>query len=376
MLKVLHFYKTYYPDSFGGIEQVIFQLCEGGIEYDIHSDVLSLSPRGHIENQPIGSHMTHCEPVTFELGSTPFSFAAINRFKELAKQADIIHYHFPFPFMDMVHFITGIKKPTVVSYHSDIVKQKILLKLYTPLMNSFLANVDHIVAASPNYVATSPILQKYIKKVSVIPYGLDRKSYPRVNQDSLDAWQTKIGGPFYLFIGAFRYYKGLHILIEAMMGAPYPVVLVGAGPMEDKLKQQVKKIGLTNIHFLGALSDMDKAALLRLCYGVVFPSHLRSEAFGISLLEGAMSQKPLISSEIGTGTSYINIHNETGLVVPPSDACALRAAMDKLWNEPELAKRFGLNASARFESMFTSSQMIKKYSEIYESLLLQSSHQP
>ncbi len=369
MLKVLHFYKTYYPDSFGGIEQVIFQLSEGGVEHGIHSDVLSLSPRGHIENQPLGSHMTHCEPVTFELGSTPFSVAAIKRFKELAKQADIIHYHFPFPFMDMVHFISGTKKPTVVSYHSDIVKQKTLLKLYTPLMDCFLSKVDHIVAASPNYVATSPTLQKFIDKVSVIPYGLDKKSYPPVTQEGMDAWQAKIGGPFFLFIGAFRYYKGLHILIEAAMGAPYPIVIVGAGPIEDELKQQAKRLGLTNIHFLGALPDVDKVVLLKLCYGIVFPSHLRSEAFGISLLEGAMMEKPLISSEIGTGTTFININNETGLVVPPSDASALRAAMDKLWNEPELAKQFGKNASVRFEAIFTSEQMVEKYSKIYKSLL-------
>ncbi len=369
MLKVLHFYKTYYPDSFGGIEQVIFQLSEGGVEHGIHCDVLSLSPRGHIANRPLGSHMTHCEPITFELGSTPFSFAAIKRFKVLAEQADIIHYHFPFPFMDMVHFLSGTRKPTVVSYHSDIVKQKTLLKLYTPLMEYFLGKVDHIIAASPNYVSTSPTLQKFIDKVSVIPYGLDKKSYPAVSEESMAAWKAKIGGPFFLFIGAFRYYKGLHILIEAAMGAPYPIVIVGAGPIEDELKQQAKKLGLTNIHFLGALPDTDKVVLLELCYGIVFPSHLRSEAFGISLLEGAMSQKPLISSEIGTGTTFINIHNETGLVVPPSDASALRAAMDKLWREPELAKQFGINASARFDSMFTSEQMVEKYSKIYKKLL-------
>lgn len=369
MLKVLHFYKTYYPDSFGGIEQVIFQLCEGVAAFDIHSDVLSLSPRGHIENRPLGAHMTHCEPVTFELGSTPFSFAAIKRFKELALQADIIHYHFPFPFMDMVHFLSGTRKPTVVSYHSDIVKQKTLLKLYTPLMDYFLSKVDCIVAASPNYVMTSPTLQKFSDKVSVIPYGLDRNSYPAVSAEGLAAWQAKIDGPFYLFIGAFRYYKGLHILLEAAVGAPYPIVIVGAGPIEDELRQQAKKLGLTNVHFLGALPDTDKVVLLQLCLGIVFPSHLRSEAFGISLLEGAMSQKPMISSEIGTGTTFINIHNETGLVVPPSDATALRAAMDKLWLEPLLAKAFGLNAGARFEAMFTSGQMVEKYREMYNKLL-------
>ncbi|MFW5394229.1 glycosyltransferase, partial [Yersinia sp. 2544 StPb PI] len=128
----LHFYKTYYPDSFGGIEQVIFQLCEGGASKGIDSTVLSLSKLGGIINKKIGTHTVYCSPVNFEAASTPFSFQAIKDFKKLAQKADIIHYHFPFPFMDMVHFISGINKPTVVSYHSDIVKQKNILKIYTP----------------------------------------------------------------------------------------------------------------------------------------------------------------------------------------------------------------------------------------------------
>ncbi|HEN3651956.1 TPA: glycosyltransferase, partial [Yersinia enterocolitica] len=118
MIKVLHFYKTYYPDSFGGIEQVIFQLCEGGASKGIDSTVLSLSKRSGIINKKIGTHTVYCSPVNFEAASTPFSFQAIKDFKKLAQQSDIIHYHFPFPFMDMVHFISGINKPTVVSYHS------------------------------------------------------------------------------------------------------------------------------------------------------------------------------------------------------------------------------------------------------------------
>jgi len=108
--------------------------------------------------------------------------------------------------------------------------------------------------------------------------------------------------------------------------------------------QSLEETGLSNIHFLGFLPDEDKVALLTLCYAVLFPSHLRSEAFGISLLEGAMYGKPLISSEIGTGTSFINIANETGFVVPPSDPLALRQAMQTLWQNPEMASEMGRKA--------------------------------
>ncbi|CAK8737809.1 hypothetical protein SODG_001538 [Sodalis praecaptivus] len=127
-------------------------------------------------------------------------------------------------------------KPTVVTYHSDIVKQKFILRMYTPLMRHFLGDVDRIVASSPNYVATSPILQRYLAKVSVIPFGLDRASYPPADKAREAQWRNRFGERFFLFIGAFRYYKGLHTLIEAARSAPYPIVLIGVGPMEAELK--------------------------------------------------------------------------------------------------------------------------------------------
>ncbi|HEN3623969.1 TPA: glycosyltransferase family 4 protein [Yersinia enterocolitica] len=368
-MKVLHFYKTYYPDSFGGIEQVIFQLCEGGASKGIDSTVLSLSKRSGIINKKIGTHTVYCSPVNFEVASTPFSFQAIKDFKKLAQQSDIIHYHFPFPFMDMVHFISGINKPTVVSYHSDIVKQKNILKIYTPLMNLFLGSVSRIVAASPNYVATSATLKKFSRKVSVIPYGLDEDSYPTPLPERIDFWKSKFGTRFFLFIGAFRYYKGLHILIEAAKNSSYPIVIVGAGPIESELKKQAEKLDIQNIYFLGAVSDEDKASLLSLCYAVVFPSNLRSEAFGITLLEGAMYGKPLISSEIGTGTTFINIDQQTGLVVPPSDPVALRTAMDQLWDDIELSERFGRNARNRYLENFTSEKMVSSYIDLYNEII-------
>ncbi|ELI7923212.1 glycosyltransferase family 4 protein [Yersinia enterocolitica] len=368
-MKVLHFYKTYYPDSFGGVEQVIFQLCEGGKNRGIDSTVLSLSKRGSIINKKIGTHTVYCSPVNFEAASTPFSFQAIKDFKKLAQQSDIIHYHFPFPFMDMVHFISGINKPTVVSYHSDIVKQKNILKIYTPLMNLFLGSVSRIVAASPNYVATSATLKKFSRKVSVIPYGLDEDSYPTPLSERIDFWKSKFGTRFFLFIGAFRYYKGLHILIEAAKNSSYPIVIVGAGPIESELKKQTEKLDIQNIYFLGAVSDEDKASLLSLCYAVVFPSHLRSEAFGITLLEGAMYGKPLISSEIGTGTTFINIDQQTGLVVPPSDPVALRTAMDQLWDDIELSEKFGRNARNRYLENFTSEKMVSSYIDLYNEII-------
>lgn len=364
-MRVLHFYKTSFPDTMGGIEQVINQIARGAIKHSVQSDVLSLTSNRVARTIEIDGYLAHRARLDFQFASTGFSASVFWRFSQLAKQADVIHYHFPWPFMDMVHFATRLKKPTVVTYHSDIIKQRHLLKLYRPLKNKFLASVDRIVATSPNYIKTSDVLNKFSSKISVIPIGLDKATYTKPTPERLKYWQGRFNSKFFLFVGVLRYYKGLHILVEAAHGTDYPVVIVGAGPIEVELKAQAARLGLRNIHFLGQLSDEDKVALLTLCYGVLFPSHLRSEAFGISLLEGAMYGKPMISSEIGTGTTFINIADETGLVVPPSDPKALRQAMRYMWEHPEQVERMGQRAELRYWKHFTADQMVKSYVELY-----------
>ncbi len=369
-MRVLHFYKTYYPDSVGGVEQFIRQLCKGTAEYGMVNEVLTLT-RHHKKDSSIEfeGHVVHQVAMDFEIASTRFSVRAIAKLAELARQCDIIHYHFPWPFMDLAHFLARVKKPSVVTYHSDIIRQQALLKFYRPLKRCFLKSVDCIAATSPNYFSTSHVLEHYKDKVTVIPIGLDKGIYPQPETERVLKWQQRFPKPFFLFVGVLRYYKGLHILLEAVKGTDYPVVIVGAGPIEQELKRHAQDLGLSNVIFLGAIAEEDKVALLQLCFAVAFPSHLRSEAFGISLLEGAMYGKPMISSEIGTGTSYINIHGETGLVVPPGDASAFRTAMRSLWENPDLASEMGKRAEARYWALFTASKMAESYAALYRRLL-------
>ena len=353
----------------GGIEQVIHQLATGSVKLGLKVDILSLSRNAYLSKIEMNGYWIHYVPLNFEIASTGVSVRAFWRFYQLAKQADIIHYHFPWPYMDVLHFLLRIRKPTVLTYHSDIIRQRTLNRLYRPLKNLFLKSMNQIVATSPNYITSSTVLAKYKDRVKVIPIGLDRANYPDVDLDRLQFWRDKIGPKFFLFVGVIRYYKGLHILLEAMKGVDYPLVIVGAGPIEQELHEQANKLGVHNIHFLGYQSDQDKVALLTLSYAVVFPSHLRSEAFGVSLLEGAMYGKPLISSEIGTGTTYVNIADETGLVVPPSDPKALRQAMTYLWENPEQAAEMGKCAERRYWQLFTADKMVSTYLELYNNLV-------
>lgn len=366
-MHILHFYKRAAPYSVGGVERIIDELASGAAKMGHAVDVLTV---GDVhDTREINGYKVHCCPTLMEAASTPVSLGAIAKFRELSRRADVINYHYPWPFMDVAHFLSAVRSPTVVTYHSDIVRQRFAETAYAPLRQMFFNSVDAIVATSPNYRATSVTLQRYSEQTEVIPLGISDATASAPSPDALNRWRTRIGERFFLFVGVLRYYKGLHLLLDAAQGTGIPIVIAGSGPTEASLRKQAQSLTADNIHIVGQVSEADKAALLSLCCGVVFPSHLRSEAFGVTLLEGAMHGKPLISSEIGTGTSYVNIHDETGLVVVANDAIALRSALQRLWNDTSAAEAMGRRARARYEKLFTGRLMSGAYLGLYERLV-------
>jgi len=367
-MRILHFFKTYWPDTFGGVERSIAAICCGAEKHGFRSTVLSLSARPEANTVLFNGHFSYKAKLDFEFASTGFSRSVFRRFKELSRQADIIHFHFPWPLMDVIHLTSSHGKPSIVTYHSDVVKQRLLSHLYRPLMFRFLHSMDGIVATSPNYLQSSPVLRKFRSKVKVIPIGLDEAAYPAANNLRLQDWRAKLPLRFLVFIGVFRYYKGMHVLMDAAEKSGIHVVLIGNSGTEQ-YSEQAKRRKIDNMHFLGSLPDVDKMAILELSSGLVFPSHLRSEAFGLSLVEAAMRGKPMISCEIGTGTSYVNIDGLTGIVIPPSDKDALAAAMTRLLEDDALAKELGRNARERYLTNFTSDRMASSYAGLYRSIL-------
>ncbi|HET8685809.1 MAG TPA: glycosyltransferase family 4 protein, partial [Methanosarcina sp.] len=357
-MRVLHIYKTYYPETYGGVENVILQVAEGARKYGVECKVLTVSQSANPEIIKIHNHEVVRAKTNFRLSSAALSFDFFRKFTQLSEEADLLHYHFPWPLMDMAHLGLRIKKPSVVSYHLDITKQKFLLPFYRPLQNAFLSSVDRITVSSENYMRHSPVLMHFRDKVNVIPLGIDPSSYPKPDSQRIEKWRKQLPARFFLFVGVFRYYKGLHYLLEAAKQVDCPLVLVGAGPEEETLKTYARENNLQHVHFLGSLDDADKMALLELCSAFVFPSHLRSESFGISLLEASMHAKPMISCEMGSGTTFVNLHGQTGLAVPPADPNALAGAMRLLWDDPALAEHYGKNALERFMKLFLGETMV------------------
>ena len=369
-MKVLHVYRTYFPDTQGGVEEVIRQICLNSRAFGIESRIFTVSadPQPKVVSSIEGDIVR--AKRNFEIASTGFSLQAFAEFKRQAQWADIVHYHFPWPFADLLHSTLPKGKKSVVTYHSDIVRQKVLSWLYRPLMKRFLSSVDRIVATSPNYLASSEVLHRYQQKLSVIPIGLSESSYANLEADSacLQQVENQYGTGYFFFVGILRYYKGLHLLLEAMHGMPFKLIVAGTGPAELELKQQAQQLGLDNVEFTGFVSDEEKAVLMVHAKAVILPSHLRSEAFGVTLVEAAMFGKAMISTEVGTGTSYINLHGQTGLVVEAGSVQSLQAAMQRLNSDHALCTKFAEQARQRYESLFNGEKMGEAYSHLYAQL--------
>lgn len=367
-MRVLHVYRTYVSETQGGLEETIRQICQNTLPRGVQSRVLTLGQNAKPAILEREEARVYQYPCNLELASCGMSVSALRDFRNVARWADLVHYHFPWPFGDVLHFVGRLKKPSIVTYHSDIVRQRGLLALYGPLMHRFLERADVIVATSPNYAASSDVLGRYAHKVEIIPIGLDDRTHPGVNEREIAAMRSRVGESFFLFIGMLRYYKGLHTLLDAARHAPVSVVIAGRGPLERELKRRASDLGLANVAFLGAVNDHEKVALIKLARAIVFPSCLRSEAFGLTLVEGALYGKPLISTEIGTGTSYVNADGRTGFVVPPGDADRLRQAMLRLHGDDALAQAMGRTARARYQRLFTGRAMGERYAELYRRL--------
>lgn len=368
-MKVIHVYKTFLPDTYGGIQQAIHSLATHTQPLGVENRVLTLThdePR--TDRDPSGYTITRYKCDLY-LASTGFSWKFLTQFKKEVDWADIVHMHFPWPFADLCYELCRIRKPTVLSYHSDIVKQVTLNKLYQPLLNRYLSHVDVICAASPGILDSSPVLKKFKHKSRLVTYGIQKAERLSNDDPNVLDWRSRFGSKFFLFLGALRYYKGLHVLIDALKSRDYPVVIAGHGTEGEALRAQVAAAGLKNLYFLPIISSEKKASLMRAAYGFVLPSHLSSEAFGIVLAEASQQGTPMISCELGTGTSYVNQHQRTGLVVPPSNPEALGAALDIFWQNPDKVRVWGEAALRHFNDHFKAEVMAREYTSIYHSLL-------
>ena len=372
-MNILHVYRTYFPDPPGGVQQAMRHIALATQALGCSHRFFVLSPRPDpVRVQwPEGEvHRAYAwaAPASCDLG-TPSAF---RDFRRLARASDIVFFHHPWPFADLLQPWAPADRPRVLLYHSDIVRQRFLGRMYQPLLRQHLRRMDAIVTTSAAYARSSaPLSAPALRdRIRVIPLGLHE---PACEMDADQRIFTRLGlrsdAPFFLFMGVLRYYKGLDFLLAAAPHVGIPIVIAGAGPEGDRLRARAQAEGLNHVHFAGAVTEAEKTSLLQSCFALVLPSHLRSEAFGMVLVEAAMHGKPMVSCEISSGTSFVNAHTETGYVVPPANPQALAQALRALEGDPEHTRILGRQARQRFEEHFSGVALGAAYRQLFTDVL-------
>jgi glycosyltransferase involved in cell wall biosynthesis len=370
-MRILQIYKDYYP-VLGGIENHMRELSEGLVRRGHDVTVLVTSQTGQtLIEHPLPGLTVIKAARRFHAASTPLSPAMLQIARGL--HVDVAHLQFPYPPGDLVYRALPGRPPLIVTYQSDIVRQRAMLRVYRPLLEQTLRHAARIIASSPNYIASSPVLRRYAGKCVAVPLGIDPARFAHADAAQVAALRARYspdGMPLLLFVGRLRYYKGLHVLLDALPHVQARLLIAGTGPEHDRLVAQAARLGVAGrVCFSGDVADADLPALYHAADVFVLPAHLRAEAFGMVLLEALASGLPCVSTELGTGTSFVNNHGETGIVVPPSDPAALARALNILIANPALRRHFGENGRRRVAELFDRERMVAHVEQIYREVV-------
>ena len=366
-MRVVHLFKDYFPPTTGGIEQHMQLLCRGlAASMDVTVLVPSHSFAKRVET--IDGVVVVRVPEFGRYAAVPFCPTMPGELARL--KPDIVHLHFPNPMGDVSYLFSG-KAPLVISYHADVIRQRRFLPLYKPLLNAVFRRAQRILAASDEYVASSPVLTQYKDRCTVVPYGVDLKAFELTDTERLVVEQRRAaaGEGTVLFVGVLRPYKGVDVLLRAMARVKAKLVVVGRGPNRLELSSTAARLGLSNrVSFLGEVSDSERRILLHSCDVFVLPSIDRREAFGLAQLEAMACGRPVIATDL-PGVRSVNLNQVTGLIVPPNDSDALAAALQRLLGDERLRQTLGNAAKRRAELEFSSDRMVRRVQQVYEEVL-------
>jgi glycosyltransferase involved in cell wall biosynthesis len=371
-MRILHIYKDYFP-VLGGIENHVRILAEAQAARGHDVTVLVANPARRTTIETLNGVRVIKAARWATVASTPISPAL---FWHTARQhADVAHLHFPHPPGEVANWLFHPARRTVISYHSDVVRQAGILRFYKPLMRRVLHRADAILCGSPP-MKNSAYLQAHQRKLQLVPYGipLDRfLAEPSAAEiDRARARYPIVTSPrsTLLFVGRLRYYKGLNVLIDALPDIDAQLLVVGIGPMMDEWQAQARSRGVADrVAWLGEVSDDDLPALYHQSDLFVLPSTHSSETFAFVQVEAMASGVPTVCTELGTGTSYVTQHEQTGLVVPPNDPRALAAGINRLLADPAWRKSLGAAARGRAQTEFSVERMIDRVLGVYQTLI-------
>ena len=364
-MKVVHAAK-FYPPVPGGMEAFVQTLAEGTArEWDsvvVAAHTASRSQEDHVDGVRV--LRAGALGVAASVPLCPSLPLALWR-----ERADCIVLHEPNPIAGISVFLHTPAARLIIWHHSDLVRPWWAIPTYGRLQRALYRRADCVIVSNPVLAERSPLV-RCARRVAVIPHGVDLPRYASLTNDQLALayrLRTDLHGPRFLFVGRFVYYKGIDVLIDAMAQCAGTLILVGDGPLQNQLRQQVARLHLeSRVVFAGSVPDAELPAYYHASDVFVLPSVAESETYGLVQIEAMASGVPVISTNLPTGVPWVNQDRITGLVVPPRDVAALAQALNTLGVNASLCRTFGENGRRRAETVFSRADTVRTFRRLVE----------
>jgi rhamnosyl/mannosyltransferase len=298
--------------------------------------------------------------------------------QELADgRSNLLHVHAPNPWADLAALGAGREVPVVMTWHSDIVRQRNLMKIYRQVQRRAIERADRIIVFTPMHLDSSTQLRVpgVDAKVRIVPIGINFEHLDTTPIDDAFAEELRSrvdGRRLIATVGRHVYYKGYRqlLLAVARMKEPSVLAMVGDGPLSAELQRQALETGIADrVLFLGEVTPSRLVTILRRCDVFTLPSIEPSEAFGIASAEAMAMGKPTVVCRLGNGVDFLNRDGVTSLVVPPMDIDALADALDILLRDEAQRAAMGQSASAWVRETFSIARMREQTLTVYRELL-------
>lgn len=374
MKKVLHISKFYYPYA-GGTEQIARD-CVLALKGKYYQEVIAFSEDKEdkaIEVDGITVLKCGCfKTVSSQPLSSTYGKTLHNVMVEY--EPDIIIFHYPNPLVAML-LLNELKKSRaklVLYWHLDIIKQKLLKKIFYFQNKKLLKKADVVIATSPNYIEGSPWLSSIKEKCVVVPNCINVERM-EVNQVVLDRVseirRRNTGKTICVAVGRHTEYKGFTYLVQAskLLNDKFEIFIIGMGELTENLKQEAE--GDPKVHFVGRVDDIDLKALLLASDIFCFPSITKNEAFGLALAEAMYYEKPTVTFTIpGSGVNYVSLDGVTGIEVENRNVDKYAEAMETLATDEDLRRKYGKAAKERVVNNFLSTEFCKNILQVIGSV--------
>ncbi|MBV9211526.1 MAG: glycosyltransferase [Acidobacteria bacterium] len=363
-LRVLHVGK-FYPPHMGGMETHLRALCEE-LSSVMEVEVIVANDERQTSEEMIDGVKVTRAATLLNISAAPVCPAMTKRIR--SSGADLVHLHLPNPTAILAYFASRDRAPLVLTYHSDIIRQKLLAKAFWPVLRRALERAAAVIVGSPNYIETSPILKQFRDKCRVIPFGIPFDEFQQRDAKQIAEIRQRYGSRIVLGVGRMVYYKGFEYLIRAMKDVRGQLLLIGDGPLRAELERESNALGLKErVTFLTDVEDV--RPFYQAADVFALSSVARSEAFGIVQLEAMASGVPVINTQLDSGVTFVSPHGVSGLTVPPADAKALAEAINSLLDNPARRAELGAAGRRRVEEEFSLETMTRKTLELYAEVL-------